>query len=283
MTVPEQLPDWTPEVLQRFRRGRDRERDLIVDLARVGRDSLPPFTVIGQQQHFTLRDHKSRIAITGKIDARLDIGGEKPPVEIKSWSPNLVNRIETFADVLSNPFTASGAYQLLSYLLGSGEPYGLFLLDTLGLPKLIPVELEPNLDHVERFLSMAETVLDHVEAGSLPDYINDPAECKRCPCYGALCNPPLLSENGAVILLDPELEAALEKRETLKAAADEYDDVDSEVKKKLRGIEIGVIGHFAIRGKWGTTSRVELPADLKRQYTTTNPRGRFTLDIARVS
>jgi hypothetical protein len=278
---PEQLPAWPPEVLAKFRRGDDRERDLLADLVRIGRDADPPFTVTAQQERYTLKDHKSRIAITGKVDARLEIAGVRAPLEVKAWSPFLVDRIETFADVFENPWTRSGGYQLLSYLYGAGEAFGFLLLDRSGIPRLLPVELDPHLDRMEEFLATAERVLDHLDAGTLPAYLDDAAECRRCPWYGHTCNPPLRAD-AAVILADPELEAALERREALKAAASEYLDLDRQVKQQLRGVEQGVIGHFMVAGRWGKSSRLELPDDLKRQYTRIDPRGRFSLEIARL-
>lgn len=282
MTMPEIQPPWPAEVLAKFRRGDDRERDLLVDLTRIGRDAEPAFKVLGQQERFTLRDHKSRIAIVGKVDARLEVGDARPPLEVKAWSPMITDRIERFDDLFDSPWTRAGGYQLLSYLYGAGEPYGFLLLDRSGIPRLIPVELEPNLERMEDFLAKAERVIDHADAGTLPDYLaDDPAECRRCTWYGHTCNPPLAAI-GATLLNDPELEAALAKREELKAAADAFDDLDKDIKGKLRGVESGIAGAFQIIGKWAKTSRVELPADLKKQYTVTNPRGQFRLEITKL-
>jgi hypothetical protein len=279
---PDQLPPWPPEVLAKFRRGDDRERDLLADLIRIGRDAEPAFTVISQQQRFELRDRKSRVAIVGKVDARLDLNGAQPPVEVKAWAPTLVERIETFSDLFENPWTRGGGYQLLSYLYGAGEPYGFILLDRSGLPRLLPVELnDENLDRMESFLSTAQLVLDHVDAGTLPDYHDDPAECRRCPWYGQTCNPPL-SASAALLLTDPDLEASLERREQLKPAGDEYNALDKALKERLRGVESGIAGKFQILGRWSKSSRVDLPAAIKKQYTITDPHGRFTLDITRL-
>ena len=215
MTAPGTLPPWPPEVLARFRRGDDRERDLLSDLQRIGRDADPPFSVIGQQEQFRLRDHKGRIAISGKVDARIEIAGRRPPLEVKAWSPMMVDRIERFEDLFENPWTRSGAHQLLAYLFGAGEPFGFLLLDRSGIPRLLPVELDQHLDRMEDFLSRAERAIDFVEAQELPPFLEgDPSECKRCSWYGHTCNPPLAAA-GAVVRPDPELEAAHERRAEL--------------------------------------------------------------------
>lgn len=282
LTDPDKLPPFSADVLAKFRRGEDRERELLIDLARVGREADPPFEVIGQQQRFELKDRKGRIAITGKVDARLRIAQTSPPVEVKAWAPTLVDRIERFEDLFANPWTRSGGYQLLSYLYGSGEPYGFLLLDRSGLPLLVPVELDAHLDRMEDFLTRAESAIDHQRAGTLPDFlIGDAAECKRCPFYGSVCNPPL-RHIGATVLTDPELEALLERREALKTAGEEFERLDKDVKAKLRGIEDGIAGAFAISGRWMKQSHIDLPASLKAQYTKTDPRGRFQLEITRL-
>ena len=281
LTAPEQLPPWPVETLARFRRGDDRERDLLADLVRAGRNADPPFKVVNQQERFALRDRKGRTAIVGKVDARLEFPDMRAPLEVKAWSPYVVDRIETFADLFENPWTRSGGYQLLAYLYGAAVPYGFLVLDRSGLPKLLPVELDAHLDRVEAFLTRAERVLDHRDAGTLPEFIDDAAECQRCPWFGGVCNPPT-AVAGAQVLTDPELEAALERREALKAAAKEYDALDTDVKKHLRGVEKGIVGAFAITGKWGKSTRLVVPDDVRAKYTETNPKGRFTVEITRL-
>lgn len=286
MTTPEAMKPFDAETLARFRRGDDRERDLLQDLARVGRDAEPSFQVIGQQEAFELRDRKGRVAIKGKVDARLKLEGvdAAKPLEVKAWSPNVVQRIEKFEDLFENPWTRSGAHQLLAYLYGAGVPYGFLLLDRSGLPMVLPVELEPHLDRMEDFLGKAERALDAIDSETLPNfYTEDANECRRCPFYGSVCNPPLLAQNAAEVLTDPDLEVKLQRREEIKAIGKEYLDLDGEIKQRLRGIESGIAGPFQIQGKWGKQSRLELPEPLKKQYTKTDPKGRFTLTITRLS
>ena len=282
MARPEKLPPWPPEVLARFRRGDDRERDLLVDLQRIGRDADPPFTVIGQQERFQLKDRKGRVAISGKVDARIEILGARPPLEVKAWSPMMTDRIETFADLFDNPWTRSGAHQLLAYLWGAGEPFGFLMLDRSGIPKLLPVELDQHVERMEDFLTRAEKAIDHVEAKTLPPFLEgDAAECKRCAWYGTECNPPLAAA-GAVILTDPDLVKKLARRDELEAAAKEFDRIDREVKGALRGIEEGIAGPFVINGRWQKKTTTELPAEIKKKYTTTDPKGSFRIEIVRL-
>jgi len=194
----------------------------------------------------------------------------------------MVDRISSFDDLFDNPWTRPGAYQLLTYLYGAAVPFGFLLLDRSGLPLLLPVELDPHLDKLEDFLARAERALDHRDANTLPDFVTDATECKRCPFYGAVCNPPIAGA-GTQVLIDPELEAMLTRRAALDEAATEYDRLDKEVKARLRGIESAIAGPFLISGTWGKQSRVELPPALKAKYTTVDPKGRFTLEITKVA
>jgi hypothetical protein len=282
MVAPDARPAFDAETLAKFRRGDDRERDLLADLTAIGRNADPAFNVIGQQERFSLRDRKSREVIVGKVDARIEIGTTRAPIEVKSWSPFVVDRIEQFDDVFRSPWTTSGGYQLLSYLFGAGEPFGFLLLDRSGIPRLLPVELDAaNLDRVEHFLTHAESALDHVVANTLPDYFDgDPDECvQRCPFYGATCNPPIAAANVLELLNDPELEIALERREELRKPGKAFADLDAEIKTRLRGVTRGVCGKFEIRGYWGKQSHLDLPPDVKAKYTRVDERGRFTLQI----
>lgn len=281
LTRADQQPPWDVDVLARFRRGDDRERDLLADLARIGRDADPPFRIIGQQERFELRDRRGRPVISGKVDARAEICGRRVPVEVKAWSPFIVDSIERFEDLLANQYTRAGAHQLLAYCFGAGEPFGLLVLDRSGLPKLLPVDLEANLEHVEAFLEKATRAVDHAEAGTLPDFHDDAQECQRCPWYAAPCDPPLRSEPIAV-LTDPDLEKALEGREQTRRAARDFEDYDAYVKQRLRGVEHAVIGSFEIVGRWSKSTSLVVPDEIRKQYTRTNDRGRFTLTITKL-
>lgn len=249
MTSCDKLPAWDAEALANFRRGEDRERDLLADLARIGRNAPVAFQVVGQQERFELRDRKGRVCIVGKRDAEiLFADGTRAPLEVKSWSPNTVARIHTFADCFSSPWTRSGAYQLLAYLYGFGRPLGFLLLDRNGLPLPLAVELEPHLEEMEDFMTRAEMALDHAADGSLPDFHRDPEECQRCPFMGAVCNPDL-EYSAAQVLADPELAGILERRAELEPAAKEFKALDQQAKDRLENIEMGICGNFLIEGK----------------------------------
>jgi len=282
MVEGDKQPPWSAQQLANFERGDDREISLLAKLSRVGQLNDPPFKVIGQQERFELRDRQGRVVIVGKTDATFDFGGGlKPKIEVKNWSPNITARINEFEDLFHSPWTRRGAYQILAYLYGSGEPIGFLLLDRPGIPALIPAELEEHLDRMEDFLTRASEAQDHREAGTLPDYIQDTGECKRCWCYGIVCNPPVHNA-GAKILTDPELEAMLKRRDELSEAAHEYDGLDKTVKALLRGVELGIAGQFLVEGKWGRNTTYPVPAEIKDKYKKVDEKGKFTLTFTRL-
>lgn len=193
MTASDQLAPWDAETLAKFRRGSDRERDLLADLARVGRESDPPFNVVAQQQRFELRGKSGKVVLVGKVDAMISVigSGDSFPLEVKSWSPNLVADVDVFHDLLNNKWTKKGAYQVLVSLLGTGKDTGFLLLDRQGLPKILPVHLdESNLRRAEKFLAMADEAVAHVNNHTLPDYHTDSSECQYCPFFKSICHAP---------------------------------------------------------------------------------------------
>lgn len=72
------------------------------------------------------------------------------------------------------------------------------------------------------------------------------------------------------------------KADELKPYGQEFSSLDDRIKKQLRGVENAIAGPFSITGKWSKLSRVELPADVKKQYTTSDPKGRFLLTIEKL-
>lgn len=287
MVEGDKQPTFDAEAKARMDRGEDRERDILLQAARVGQICDPPFQVIGQQQRFELKDRKGRVVIVGKTDARLQFAkGLNAPAEVKCWQ--LADRIERFEDLLNSPWTKSGAYQLLSYLYGSGEPVGFLLLDRPGLPNPIEVHLEKHLDLMEAFLQKAEIAMDCKELGTLPDFCGDAEECGRCWCYGGVCNPPI-AHAGAAVFTDPQVEADLVRAIELKPLAGEYEKLWDRVKKVFRGVPQAICGSVVIEGKYQSMTRYDYPAEVetqieawKKQYGRKDPEGKFVITVTRL-
>lgn len=302
LVAPGALPDFEASTLANFRRGKDRERNLRADLMNAGRDSTPSFEVVGMEERFTLRDHKGRIVIAGKVDAQIQIGRKRFPLEIKSWHPNLVAKIRTFEDLFDNRWTRSGAHQLLAYLLAMAVPVGFMLLDRNGLPLLLEVELERHLDRIEDFLHRAEIAMDAAEAfkriakdretpegasapsafEALPAFHDDPSECRKCGFFGSVCNPPI-SHDGAKIVTDEETLIALETREALKDSHRAYEAADEQVKERFRGIPQAIAGPFLVTGKPRKTTKTVFPDEAtKKLYQKSDPEGAWIVTVTQV-
>jgi hypothetical protein len=281
MTVPYEAQPFSADTLANFARGDDREREILIDLQGVGRASDPPFEVIGQQERFELRGKSGKVVIVGKTDATIKQGRLRIKAETKNWNPNTVARISTFSDLFLSPWTRSGAYQLLGYLLGSGDEIGMMILDRPGVPLMIPVVLDDYLDEMEHFLLRAEEAVAHVDAKTLPDFHKDPNECKRCPFF-TYCNPPVKYE-GAQVIIDEETLQMLDEWGSLEEQGRRWKKLDEILKKKLYGTEMALAGPFLLTGKWSRNTTYNLPDDVKLKYKETKEKGKFTLTIAKVA
>ena len=186
LTRPDVLPEHPPEVLARFKRGRERETDLVVWLTRAGMRSDPPFSIEGAQERVEIKGRDGKTVIVGRKDFDL-VMAEHYPSEIKAW-PEMWKRVNRVEDLELSPWTRGAEMQLLAYLYATNQPEGFLILDTPSLPKFIRVSLDDGLGNMERFLQDAEEVVeraemerttDDFENAYAPDFINDPAECRR--------------------------------------------------------------------------------------------------------
>lgn len=273
-------PAFDADALARMERGKEREADILGRLTRIGKRSEPPFEVVGGQERFEIKGRSGKVLITGKLDARLKCNGSNPILECKTYHPNIIDRIDSQADLQAGRWTRSADMQLLTYLLANNEPWGILMLDRPGLPKLIPISLEDNLDRAERFLSDAEEVITAARPNGFP--YSTPDECRKCWCLGRVCNPPLDYGAGASILTDEGLLMDLEDRANLEEYAKQYERLDKSVKEKLRGVETGIAGDFLITGKWGESTKYEIPKEVKEKYAVKDPKGRFTIKIEKI-
>lgn len=285
-----ELPDYPPEVKAKFRRGKDRERDIRQDLERVGRLSDPPFEVIGQQERFVLKDRQGkRTLISGKIDGKIRYNRDLVlPFEIKSWAPQLVARVERFTDLFENQWTRGGAHQILAYLYGSGCSQGLMILDRGGLPLSLLVDLWKDDNHIRlaNFEHLAQIAMDSKEKGKPPEFTRELSLCPKCKWFGSFCNPPTLASSGATVFSGEEfaeLAAEVDEHEKLKAAASRYERLHKSISQTLRGVETGIIGDYLIEGKYSANTKTVWPDEAtKRKYQVTEPRGKFAVRFTKI-
>lgn len=276
---PNAFTAWDTETKAKFVRGKEREMDLRRALSRIGQLCEPKFDFTAQQKSVHIYNKQGNLIISGKIDGMITVNGSQWPVEIKAWSQHLTDKIENFYDIYESPWTWGGAHQLLAYLYAENQPYGLLVLDRPGLPRLIEVNLEENLEQMEGFLRDGEVTHQHLRKGTLPDYINDREECQRCPAYLSLCTPPAFAQKGEEPLVFPsaELESLLDERNSIEVPGKRFEVLDHDLKKHFRGVENGVCGKWSIQGKWQKNTTYSVPIEIKKQYEVVDEQGKFFL------
>ncbi len=308
MLRPDIKPPFRADTLANFRRGNDRARDIKADMTRVGRSADPQFDVVGAEERFEVRDRKGRVIIVGKVDFRLAFSGSKskPPVETKSWHPNLIQGVKQFSDLFGNRWTRKGAFQLLTYMYATNEPMGFMLLDRPGIPRPLEVKLYDHLDKVEDFLQRAEVAMDAREAivgasvafpppiidGFMPPFTDDPAECRVCSFFGSACQPPMKFE-GASIITDESLLAAIEQHDALDEPRKEYKDLHEQLAETLATMTPKtatkdnkkqiVAGKYLITANWGPNTTYAVPEKVKTEYKKVDATGKFNFSVVKVT
>ena len=259
LTLPDRQAPFSPDVLARFRRGEDRERDLLMDLARVGREAEPSFQVIGQQQRFELKDRKGRVAIAGKVDARLRQGDRAIPLEVKAWSPTLVERIRTFEDLFENPWTRGGALPDLELPVGRRR--------AARVPAARPLGPAARAAGGARGASRSDGGLPHPRrARARPRRRRHAARLpgrrrRRVPALPVLRRPlqPAARLRRAPGADRPRARGAARATRGGARGRPGIRPPGQAGQGRLRGVENAVAGHFTINGKWGKQSRSSSP------------------------
>src|SRR5262249_9282375 len=142
-----------------------------------------------------------------------------------------------------------------------GEAWGfIFIRRQSRLPRAIRVNLMDHLERVETFIQESRTAVNARQGrGPLPDFIKDPAECRRCPHLGKSCDPPRDFGPGIQVVAEPEAIDAAETRERTRAAHEQYEAADKFLKDRFRGIEAAIVGDFRLSGKWSPLTQYDIP------------------------
>jgi hypothetical protein len=226
--------------------------------------------VVEQQRAFEW----PKFQLTGSVDGLLSVNGDRIPLEIKSSSPNVFRAVVDMApvDMLKSKYSWIRKYpaQILLYMLMNNAEAGkmIFIDKTNGKTseKIFTLD-EPMLEYAESILKKLEAVNAHVAAGTCPDaaLIDD---CKGCAFCKTACFPGADYGPGIDIMQDPELEAKLDRRGELEAAAKEYEALDKELKDGFKGKPGAVVGNWMIESSRRERKGVDLPPELKKQYET---------------
>lgn len=235
----------------RFERGSAIENIVIQEMSQLG------YEVRKDRRPFEIKDARGRVVLRGKIDGFVRFEGKDYPMEVKSLNPNIFERVECVSDFYRWSWAAKYPLQLMAYLYSENIEHGFFALDDcMGHWKLLPLALDYAA--MEQILKRCEQAVEHVQAGTLPDYHKDPEVCRRCWAFGRVCDPPLETQ-GLQLLVEPEFEQLLERRQELVAAHREYEALDKEAKARLKGQDGLVLGRFLIQGKMMTRHEASKP------------------------
>ena len=208
-----------------FDEGNNQEEAVLNDLRNAG------FSVTEQQRPFTWPEHQ----ITGTIDARVGLNGNRFPVEIKSMNPHIFDNMDKVEDLKKYPWTSKYLGQILIYLLLGNSEEGLLILKnkTSGRLKQMEIRLADYLDLAEELIQKADRINQHIKNGTLPPKINVFKVCSDCP-FQAICLPEVLSKGGIEFIDNEALEKSLNRRLELAPLTKEYATIDKQVKEELK-------------------------------------------------
>lgn len=226
-----------------FDEGREQEKIIILDLLQAG---VP---IVQQQCPYEMKEHQ----INGMVDTKLIDGGKAYPVEIKSMSPYIFDKIYCAADLKKFKHTAAYIVQLNLYMYAEGIDKGLFLLKNKSTGAMKQIEVALDYDLVESALKAAEVINGHIAAQTLPAMIANIDTCKECP-FKLLCLPGKNFGCELQIADDIGFEQKLDERQRLKDARDSYEELDELIKSRVKATIGDKEGLNIIVGKYRITA-----------------------------
>lgn len=190
----------------------------------------------------------SKYQITGRQDLKLrKIGfGESVHAEIKSCAPYSYEKLNTVEDLKNHRyyFIQKWYFQVCLYMVLKGvDRYWMILKNkSNGQIKVIEFTLgAEELEAAESMLKKAEETNQFVQIGKMPTVemkISSPDLCTDCEFY-EVCMPELNFGLAAQVLdeeMAADLSAKTDRREELKPAAKEFEELDEELKEEIKSL-----------------------------------------------
>lgn len=263
------LLDWdkralfTSEALAVMDAGVKEERNINIMLGQLG------FETSKQQNPIQIKNRAGETICTGKIDGMIKYNGHFVPYEIKSMNDNTFRQISSLEDFQKQPWLRKYIRQLQLYLFGNGCEAGIFIISNFRQLKIIPVYLD--LGECEWILQKLERNWEMQKKREYPAPMEySEKQCGYCP-FKHVCLVEHKNE-GAAMIDSPELIEKLERREALKPTADEYADLDSELKepfKRQRLPEVFIGDKWLVKTKVSKSIGIDtkaIPAEIAKQY-----------------
>jgi CRISPR/Cas system-associated exonuclease Cas4 (RecB family) len=257
MTVGELADEITTDLAAVFEEGKDQEVVTRRYLSELG------FEI--KKAGFT--ETMDNLGISGQVDGTLEVNGNRYIVEIKTVS-------EYAWDSLNEPKDFNESYykkwygQMQIYLLLFNYEKGLFILKRKQAKQVKIIEVALDYDYAENLLKKAETVNEALKITTAPPFLHgNPVECRRCPFFSKVCNPPM-DFGETQIIEDEVLAGKLARRDELVSLVSEYNKLDKEAKERFREIPAAICGDFSITGKAGIIKRAAQEAKEIPTWTT---------------
>lgn len=187
--------------------------------------------------------------ITGREDIRIkDENGELLPCEIKGLSPFDYDKLNCIDDFFKSKKAHIQGYptQLFVYMYHFAKEKGFFIIVNKLTGEIKPIEVNLDYEFGEKCLSKAERIYKAVETDTPPDACEDVNVCENCPLQH-ICGS--VSRIPTDIELDNELEDLIARKEELKAAKSEYEEVDKQIKERVGEREKIITGTYLIERK----------------------------------
>lgn len=222
-------------LLALFESGKKEENNIIKMLLDLG------FEVVQQQNPIEIKNRKGETICSGRIDGKIIYNGVAIPYEIKSMQDYSFQQLNTIDDFQNSPLHRKYIKQLQLYMYGNNIEVGMFIISNFRQIKVIPVYIDYGL--CEQILQQLERAWEYVKKKEYPKPISyNPKICDWCP-FELLCTK--MTENKPAEFIDnKELEAKIDRRFQLEAAAKEYKELDEQIKApfKKNGVLNAIIG-----------------------------------------
>jgi len=249
MTCGEMAEEFDTDLIAIFEEGKEQEPAVRRYLSELG------FEI--KKAGFT--ENMDSHGISGQVDGTLEAGKNRYIVEIKTVSEyawDSLNKPEDFNEGYYMKWYA----QIQVYLLLFNYEKGLFILKRKQAKQLKIIEVELDYDYAEGLLKKAEIVNKALKENNAPDFLkSNPVECRRCPFFVKVCNPPM--DFGQTQVIEDEVLAnKLSRRDELIPLVSEYNKLDKETKERFREIPSAICANFTITGKAGVIKRAATEA-----------------------
>ena len=255
MTAGEMATPFSIETQAKFEEGKEQEIITRRLLSELGIEISKP----------TFVERWSGISVLP--DGVISNNGDRFLIEIKSVNDNYWDKLQTKEDFLTDKFAKKWYGQLQIGMVLLNFEKGLFILKKKTAKLIRPIEIALDYAYAETLLKKAELVNKAIKDNIPPDFLaNNPAECKACPFFAKVCNPPMDYGDTIVDIQDTEIEDMLKRRAEIEPLAKEFKKLDEETKGRFRDLKEAFCGNFHITVKDRKMTQYEVPEEIKNQY-----------------